>query len=220
MTPATDVTAVILCGGAGRRMGRGQTIKPLLTHADGLTLLARIEQVLAPLVAEVVVAATAQTADRLAEHTSARISIDPGAGPAVALRVAAKGIRTEWLLLAGGDHAHIDAALVEHLACYATPNTNVVMAAGQPLFALYRTAAIIADSGAHRSLRRFAAALGATVIEVPAALATCWDDVDTVEDAQRLGVSIPLADGGGAGTVRPAAEPLEKRPGGVVPRNE
>jgi len=185
--PRDDITAVILAGGQGSRLGG--KVKPLLRKADGTTLLANTERLLMPLVAKGIIAATEATSEALSRHTDWPLVLDPGEGPAVALRHAAGHVDTPWLLLAAGDHPNPNAGLVAALLAAATPDAPAVMFEGQPQWALYRTAAVRAYRGEGRGLRRLAAALGAVQLELGAEHLAALEDVDTKDDCARLDVS-------------------------------
>jgi len=68
--------------------------------------------------------------------------LDPGRGPARALRAAADGVRAPWILLVGGDQI-IDAALVATMRAALTPDLDaIVPARDRPLPGLYRAQAV------------------------------------------------------------------------------
>ncbi|HEY1557813.1 MAG TPA: molybdenum cofactor guanylyltransferase [Kofleriaceae bacterium] len=104
---AGDVTALILAGGRATRMGG---IEKHLIEIDGETILARLVRVLAPRVAEVLVAA----ARDVPGLRTVRDSID-GAGPLAGIAAGLAVARTPWVVVVAGDMPYITGGLVDEL---------------------------------------------------------------------------------------------------------
>jgi molybdopterin-guanine dinucleotide biosynthesis protein A len=203
---ASRPALVVLAGGQGSRLG-GIAKAALLRPAGG-TLLSRLIEVLAPASSEALLVAPPGMQARLEAPPFLERLEDRGLGPAVALLMVAEASRADWLLAVGGDHPLPSASLVARLdaAAARTPEAAAVGVASagrlaiEPLFALYRRAALLAcREAAPRSFGALLALLAPVVAlprdgldpeELDALL-----DVDTPEDAARHGLGAPIPPG-------------------------
>jgi len=107
-----DVTALILAGGRATRMGGVEKHLIEVDTGDGRreTILTRLARVLAPRVAEIVVAAAR-------DASGFRTVRDPieGVGPLAGIAAGLAAARTPWLLVVAGDMPYVTAAVVEQL---------------------------------------------------------------------------------------------------------
>jgi molybdopterin-guanine dinucleotide biosynthesis protein A len=107
-----SLTAIILCGGAGRRMGGRD--KPLL-DLDGKPFVAWIAQRLNDRVSHVII-----SANRNLEAYAGLGEVIPddgeGRGPLEGIATCAGHCRTPFLFVCPGDAPHLDAAVVDRLA--------------------------------------------------------------------------------------------------------
>jgi molybdopterin-guanine dinucleotide biosynthesis protein A len=117
-----QLTAVILAGGRGRRLGG--VCKPLLV-VDGVTILARQRAVLTPRVTEVIVAIAIAGAPLAPELRHVHDPI-PDAGPLAGLVAALTACRTPWLLAVAGDMPRLAPALLDALIARAVPTVDAV----------------------------------------------------------------------------------------------
>jgi molybdopterin-guanine dinucleotide biosynthesis protein A len=136
-----DVTAVILAGGAARRLG-GVT-KPLVA-VDGARILDRQLAVVAPRVRDVVVAAQADAA--WAREAGLRVVVDAVAdgGPLAGIAAGLAGVTTPWILVLAGDMPWIAGAVVDEILDGAVSVDAVVPRIGgypEPLLAAYHARA-------------------------------------------------------------------------------
>jgi molybdopterin-guanine dinucleotide biosynthesis protein A len=159
----SDVTGVLLAGGASRRFPPNK----LLHTYEGGPLFWRPLRALATACGEIVlVLATGATEPQLPLlGTSVRVVRDPAAdqGPLVALASALAGVTTEWALLVGGDMPDIKPALLRGMAERARASTADVVALADkdeawPMPALFRVAvarpaAVRLVEGGERRLR-------------------------------------------------------------------
>lgn len=202
----TDLTAVILSGGASRRMGRDKASVRL----DGVTLLertaaavraagaARIVVVGPPLGGmasdgpdEVRVPEGSSPPTVLAEALFVRED-PPLSGPVAALEAALSVVDTPWMLLVPCDLARPDDAcrvLVDAAGSGVRDGVVAVDATGhrQHLTALLDVAAL--RSGARPGItrvREMMAALELAEVREPADCPGLWDDMDTPEDVARV----------------------------------
>lgn len=111
-----EITAVVLCGGSGTRLGG--TDKPLALLA-GRPLVAYVLEALAPQVGSFVLAC-GRDAERYAAlgHPTA-IDFKPGDGPLGGIVSALPHVSAEWILVHPADVPFPDAALVSRLAALA-----------------------------------------------------------------------------------------------------
>lgn len=139
----SDVTGVLLAGGASRRFPPNK----LLHTYEGGPLFWRPLRALATACGEIVlVLATGAAEPQLPLlGTSVRVVRDPAAdqGPLVALASALKGVTTEWALLVGGDMPDIKPALLRAMSERARASTADVIALADkdeawPMPALFR----------------------------------------------------------------------------------
>ena len=108
------VTAVVLCGGRGQRLGAGN--KPLVEVA-GTTLIARVIDRLAPQVGDIIVSAN----DDVDAYRALGFPVIEDRvcdlGPLGGLDAAARDIPNEWLFVCPGDAPLIPRDLVARLYC-------------------------------------------------------------------------------------------------------
>lgn len=135
--PASDVTGLLLTGGQSRRFGTDKARFPL----GGRTMAGRVYDVLAPLVAEVMLSVRIPGTgpELLAEEVA---DLYPGAGPLAGLHAGLARCRTPWLLAVACDMPFLTMeALVAVLAARTDSDCPVLARAQagklQPLCALY-----------------------------------------------------------------------------------
>jgi molybdopterin-guanine dinucleotide biosynthesis protein A len=136
-----DVTAVILAGGAARRLG-GAT-KPLLT-VDGARILDRQLAVVADRVRGVVVAAQADAAWARAAGLPVVLDQVADGGPLAGIAGALAAVATPWILVIAGDMPWIDGAVVDEILEGAVSVDAVVPRVNgypEPLLAAYHARA-------------------------------------------------------------------------------
>jgi molybdopterin-guanine dinucleotide biosynthesis protein A len=136
-----DVTAVILAGGAARRLG-GAT-KPLLV-VDGARILDRQLAVVRPRVREVIVSAQADAS--WARDAGLRCVVDPvpDGGPLAGIAAGLAAAATPWILAVAGDMPWIAGGVVDAILDGAVRVDAVVPRIGgfpEPLLAAYHTRA-------------------------------------------------------------------------------
>lgn len=172
-------TGIVLAGGASTRMG---AFKPLLPFRDR-PLVAHVIGALTARTSEVLVMAGAHAADVSRVAGGARVLADPGEGPHVALRLAARAARHGALLVAPADSPFVAPALDALLS--AGPNAAARDGDGvNPLVGLYeRDALLEAFDPPVRSLQEIVARLRARAIAVPAGTLV---DADTPEELSAL----------------------------------
>jgi molybdopterin-guanine dinucleotide biosynthesis protein A len=107
-----DITGLILAGGASRRMG---TDKAFLV-IDGVPLIERVHRVLAPLFAEVLVAAGPRTPERGPFPARPLYDETPGQGPLGGLVAGLKAARTPWVFMVACDMPSLDPRVIAHIA--------------------------------------------------------------------------------------------------------
>jgi molybdopterin-guanine dinucleotide biosynthesis protein A len=119
----TDVAAVILAGGRGRRLGG--VVKPLLA-IDGVAIIDRLRAALAPHAHELLLAvADPAQAQGLGD---ARIVIDavPGAGPVAGLAAARAATDARWLIAVAGDMPYVSAAVIGAMLARAADDVDAI----------------------------------------------------------------------------------------------
>lgn len=152
---AVDVTACILAGGRGRRLGG--VSKPLLV-VGGERIVDRQRRLLAPRVAELIIA-VAGPGPLCELGVRAVVDRHPGAGPLAGLDAALAGHERPWLLAVAGDLPTVQPAVIELLLAARGDDVDAVVARlggyPEPLLALYGRAAgpVIADALASGRLR-------------------------------------------------------------------
>ncbi len=126
MTPE-EITAVVLCGGSGARLG--DTDKPM-TRIKGRRLVEYVIAALTPQVGRLVVSCGR---DRASYETLGYTTVAdrrPGDGPLGGIVSALPYIETDWILTHPGDAPFADASLVARLAPAAVANGIAVPRAG------------------------------------------------------------------------------------------
>jgi molybdopterin-guanine dinucleotide biosynthesis protein A len=111
------VSALILAGGKATRLGG---IAKHEIVVDGETIFARQVKLLAPRVAEILVAGPA-----IEGYRNVRDRID-GAGPLAGIAAGLAASRTPWLLVMAGDMPHVTSQLVEDLLAAANDSLDAV----------------------------------------------------------------------------------------------
>ena len=173
----SDVTGVLLAGGASRRFPPNK----LLHTYEGGPLFWRPLRALATACGEIVlVLATGAAEPQLPLlGTSVRVVRDPAAdqGPLVALASVLAGVNTEWALLVGGDMPDIKPALLRAMAERARKSTADVVALTDkheswPMPALFRVsaarpAAARLVEGGERRLRAIVSELNTERLDEP-----------------------------------------------------
>lgn len=106
-----DITGLILAGGASRRMG---TDKAFLV-IDGVPLIERVHRVLAPLFAEVLIAAGSRTPERGPFPARALYDETPGQGPLGGLVAGLKAAHTPWLFMVACDMPSLDPRVIARI---------------------------------------------------------------------------------------------------------
>jgi len=145
------LSGAVIAGGGSRRLGTDKR----LVRIDGRTLLARTVDVLRPLTSDVhvIVATDADrgvVADALgsdAPDVDVHVDARPGCGPAAGLEVALGVAREDLVLVLATDHPALDPAVLDLLARRAASCDALAVAlegtfGGEPLLAVYRTAAL------------------------------------------------------------------------------
>ena len=183
-----QITGIILCGGAGRRMGGVQ--KPLL-ELDGRTLLDRVLERVRPQVGPIVISANEALA-RYAAYGHVVIPDDtPDLGPLGGLAACARVVTTPWIFVCAGDAPYMDVHLASRLAL----GLDVHDAGALPhdgerahyLMLLVRTdtCASIAPylTAGHRSVRGWLSTLPVREVALPA-LRESFRNLNTPDDLQ------------------------------------
>jgi len=143
MTPAyPDITALILAGGASTRMG----VDKAFLDYEGTPLIVRVHATLAPLFAEVLIAAGAETPGRGPFPARALYDETPGQGPLAGLVAGLKAARTPWLFMVACDMPNLDPQVIARVVAERGPGIAAVVpeSAGglESCHALYARAAL------------------------------------------------------------------------------
>lgn len=181
-----SITAVILCGGAGRRMGGRD--KPLL-ELDGVSFVERICRSLERRVSRVIISANRNLKSYAA--IAEVVSDDgDGQGPLDGIATCARICRTPFLFVCPGDAPHLQASVVDRLAraLEMTHTTTVVASDGtrrQNLHLLMRSEAGLNIrhylASGRRSVSGWLDETGAVAVEMPD-LAESFTDYDSSSD--------------------------------------
>lgn len=184
--PPEELTAVILCGGAGRRMGGRD--KPLV-ELDGMSFAARITQSLKTRVSRVMISAN-RNLDAYAGIGEVVSDDGRGQGPLDGIATCARRCRTPYLFVCPGDGPHLKAAVIDRLAdALAKTDAPIVVASDgtqrQNLYLLMRPAEgdgvrRYLDSG-RRSVSGWLDETGAIEVAMPD-LAGSFKDYDSSND--------------------------------------
>jgi molybdopterin-guanine dinucleotide biosynthesis protein A len=110
--PFPDITGLILAGGASRRMGSDKAF--LLV--DGVPLIERVHSVLAPLFAEVLIAAGGRTPERGPFPAPTLYDEAPGLGPLGGFVAGLKAARTPWVFVVACDMPNLDPRVIARIA--------------------------------------------------------------------------------------------------------
>jgi molybdenum cofactor guanylyltransferase len=147
MTSANSITALILAGGAGRRVGHRD--KGLILW-QGKPLIAHVIAALKPQVAEILISCNRNFScyEKFASHIVADSRQD-FQGPLAGLEAASAVIKTELLVVVSCDMPHLPHDLVERLLApilNATPNAPEICYAHDGSRAQYLCAGLRRDS--------------------------------------------------------------------------
>jgi molybdenum cofactor guanylyltransferase len=121
------ITAVVLCGGTGSRLGHAD--KPL-ARVGGRMLVEHVIAALEPQVGQVIVSCGARAAPYEALGYVTAVDAHPGDGPLGGLASALPLVRTEWILVHPGDTPFVDRSLVARLTPAAEAGGAAVPRAG------------------------------------------------------------------------------------------
>jgi molybdopterin-guanine dinucleotide biosynthesis protein A len=108
----TDITGLILAGGASRRMGSDKAF----LEVEGVPLIARVHAVLAPLFAEVLIAAGRETPGRGPFPGRVVYDVVPGLGPLGGIAAGLRASTTPWVFAFACDMPNLDARVIERIA--------------------------------------------------------------------------------------------------------
>jgi molybdopterin-guanine dinucleotide biosynthesis protein A len=122
-----EITAVILCGGSGTRLGGVE--KPLL-RVGGRPLVEHVVDALAPQVGPVVIGCGRDRAPYEALGLTVVSDVRPGDGPLGGIASVLPSVATEWVLTYPGDAPFADASLVARLTPAAEASGIAVPRAG------------------------------------------------------------------------------------------
>ncbi len=177
-TARLPVSAVILGGGQGRRMGGNK----LFLSVDGTLLLERVLDRLVPSFQEVVIAVGPEDEEPLrrllgsvSRRLSLKIAVDarPGWGPLEGLAAALRAMESEWAFVVGCDMPWIQEAVFRAMWTYRREGSDVLCARIDgylvPLHAFYRRSCLGAVGKAlaagERRLKAFYDDARITVVE-------------------------------------------------------
>jgi molybdopterin-guanine dinucleotide biosynthesis protein A len=122
-----EITAVVLCGGSGVRLGR---IDKPLTRIGGRRLIEYVMEALSPQVGSLVISCGRDRSPYADLGYAVVADLQPGDGPLGGIVSALPVIETEWMLTHPGDAPFADGALVERLAPAAGADGIAVPRAG------------------------------------------------------------------------------------------
>ncbi len=156
-----DVSAALLVGGRGRRLGLRDKAR-LPSRQPGRNLVAWLVTLLRGSVADLFLVGRA---DQAFPEVDCRLIVDlrPDLGPLAALETALTTARTDWLFLVGCDLPDLTQSHLDRLAAARRPEVDAVFFLGprgrEPVCALYharlRSAASAALDRGERSLQRW-----------------------------------------------------------------
>jgi molybdopterin-guanine dinucleotide biosynthesis protein A len=113
---AQEITAVVLCGGRGSRLG--EVDKPMLPVGDR-PLVEHVIAALSPQVGSFVLSCGRDAAPYRSLGHQTTIDAHPGDGPLGGITAALPLVESDWILVHPGDAPFADPALVERLAVVA-----------------------------------------------------------------------------------------------------
>lgn len=199
MVRYTDVSAVILAGGASRRMGQH---KALLSYQEG-TFLSHLITQLEPQVAQLVIGGSPEA--QLYNDFAVTTLFDPasfqGKGPLVGVLSAMRYVQTPFLLSVPCDSPRLPVDMIMHLMQALTDqHADIAMVHDgerqQPLFALIKTALKVSLTDYLLSGKRkvFGWLNQHNTVTVDfTSYANYFCNINTVDDYQRFIDSAPLA---------------------------
>lgn len=140
MIPFEEITAVILVGGHGRRMGGRDKSQLTLSHnGKTQTFLERLVEELAPLQMKMVLSGRASQPHDAAFQLIEDLTAD--CGPLGGLYSALRECPTDWVFLLACDLPHFDANVLRELTKKATPSISIIVPVtnshNHPTVALY-----------------------------------------------------------------------------------
>jgi molybdopterin-guanine dinucleotide biosynthesis protein A len=106
--PYSDISALILAGGASTRMGKDKAF----LEVDGMPLVERVHDILAPLFAEVLVAVGTYNSKRGPFPGCVLHDATPGLGPLGGLVAGLKAVKTPWLFMVACDMPYLDPRVI------------------------------------------------------------------------------------------------------------
>lgn len=190
--PKEAITAVILAGGQGRRMGG---IDKGLVELAGKPLVGWILEAVRPQVGAVLINAN-RSAERYARfgHPLIQDDLDGYPGPLAGMASGLAACETPWALFVPCDGPRVPATLAERLHRAATQADAPIAAAHdgerlQPVYALVRRD-LLADlraqmASGERRIARWFAGHGAATVDF-ADVADCFVNVNTPDELERV----------------------------------
>ena len=114
------ITAIILCGGEGRRFAGAD--KPLLEpeRLNGLSMIQRISEVVTPRVSNVLISANRHLDEYRAFGAVFKDNLEGFQGPLAGLRACLAHCETPWTFVLPGDTPYIESVLLDRLSSKAT----------------------------------------------------------------------------------------------------
>ncbi|MBL0939486.1 MAG: molybdenum cofactor guanylyltransferase [Gemmatimonadaceae bacterium] len=198
MVPITsqDITAIVLCGGEGRRMGGAD--KPLVLFR-GMPLVQHVIDGLHHAVGDIVIVANRSFDAYRALGYRVILDEKTGLGPLGGIAAAAPHVTTPWAFICAGDTPFIESALVKRLADHASAESRVARVAHdgerlQPLFALVSDS-VLATAPNHLesqslSVREWLVSQGAVAVDATD-LGACMISIDNPEQLRALELRAP-----------------------------
>jgi len=114
----SDTSALILAGGKATRLGG---VDKLALVIEGRSIFERLRDVLAPRVAEIVVASPRP----MPGHRTVA-DVVAGAGPLAGIAAGLDAVTTDWLLVVAGDMPHLTGAIVDAVLARADATHDAV----------------------------------------------------------------------------------------------
>jgi molybdopterin-guanine dinucleotide biosynthesis protein A len=185
------VSAAILVGGRGNRLGGHDKARLLISTSPRLTTLERLVSLMSPHVRDVFLVGRA---GQSFPEVPCRFVADrrDGLGPLAALETSLLAAGTPWCFLLACDMPAVDTKILDTLAAARAVDLDAVVFAGpaglEPTCALYRTALAATVTAAldagERALHTFVTRQRCQRLNVPAALAPQLSNINTAEDLE------------------------------------